>query len=337
MNNASLETFVKFIKLSEEFSFKEAKILFLRASYHPYLQQFSNDSLNCIQTFKPDYNLLKKAGINCVFEIKEQYDFCWYLATNQRDENLLNFARLVNATKIGGSIFVSMPNDLGPKRFQKHLASLLNNIESYSKNHCRIFYGQKTEGLNQELLNNWLELSNPQKIEEIELQSVPGIFSSNKIDLGSKLLIETIDVELSGQGADLGSAYGYLSYELLKKYKDIQKIYLLEAEKLGLEISKKNLAQFNNIEFLWTDLTSDEIPQNLDWIIMNPPFHHGKEKDISLGLKFINKAHNSLTASGHLFMVANSHLPYEESLNNLFSKVNLLKQEKGFKIYKCKK
>ena len=51
----------------------------------------------------------------------------------------------------------------------------------------------------------------------------------------------------------------------------------------------------------------------------------------------IKTAYDMLGKYGALFMVANNHLPYEKILEQLFFKVEILTQEKGFKIFKALK
>ena len=58
-----------------------------------------------------------------------------------------------------------------------------------------------------------------------------------------------------------------------------------------------------------------------DTVVMNPPFHVGRRGEPALGQAFIATAAAILGNAGHLWMVANRHLPYEIALNSLFVKV----------------
>ena len=55
-----------------------------------------------------------------------------------------------------------------------------------------------------------------------------------------------------------------------------------------------------------------------DVIVMNPPFHDGRDADPMLGLKFITTAAMSLRSTGDLWLVANKHLPYENLMAETF-------------------
>ena len=84
---------------------------------------------------------------------------------------------------------------------------------------------------------------------------------------------------------------------------------------------------------IWDDLTApDKLPKNLDFVIMNPPFHSGKGANSAIGIKFIESAHHALKRYGQLYLVANNHLPYERSLEQLFHKHEIIAQKNGFKV-----
>ena len=89
--------------------------------------------------------------------------------------------------------------------------------------------------------------------------------------------------------------------------------------------------------FIWADLNKPTTLKNLDFIIMNPPFHEGKSTDIGIGKAFIENAHTALKKHGELYMVANAHLPYEDTLKQTFFKLEKLFEGSGFKIYKATK
>ena len=59
----------------------------------------------------------------------------------------------------------------------------------------------------------------------------------------------------------------------------------------------------------------------MDHVVMNPPFHTGRDADPALGASFLAAAARNLAPSGTLWMVANRHLPYDRSLAALFREV----------------
>ncbi|MFT5904855.1 MAG: 16S rRNA (guanine1207-N2)-methyltransferase, partial [Cryomorphaceae bacterium] len=118
---------------------------------------------------------------------------------------------------------------------------------------------------------------------------------------------------------------------------------LYELDHRALECAKINLAKSNTnektkIEYHWTDVT-EAVPHQrpFDTVIMNPPFHEAQDASFTLGKTFIKQAANILKPGGTLYLVANLHLPYEETLLENFRSHRLLKEDKGFKIFLARK
>ena len=72
-----------------------------------------------------------------------------------------------------------------------------------------------------------------------------------------------------------------------------------------------------------------------DAVVMNPPFHTGREGDPELGRAFITAARRCLRPNGTVYMVANRHLPYETTLEQCFAKVLELPGNGRFKLFQA--
>jgi len=176
---------------------------------------------------------------------------------------------------------------------------------------------------------------------------VPGVFSAEKIDTGSLLLAEILKQESwYGTVADLGAAYGYLSHIILDTPRQrINNLCLYELDHRALECAKLNLTDQikdtktkTKIEYHWTDVTQAVPHQRpFDTVIMNPPFHEAQDASFTLGKTFIKQAANILKPGGTLYLVANLHLPYEQTLIEHFRSHRLIKEDKGFKIFLARK
>ncbi len=118
----------------------------------------------------------------------------------------------------------------------------------------------------------------------------------------------------------------------------IESLDLYEAEWDALEAAKKELSSETAVPvgFHWIDLLSEFRKKPFEWIVMNPPFHHGlhcgRTPDPALGQSFIQIAASSLVKGGRLLMVANRNLPYEQTLEKAFRKVVKLADEGGYKV-----
>jgi 16S rRNA (guanine1207-N2)-methyltransferase len=88
---------------------------------------------------------------------------------------------------------------------------------------------------------------------------------------------------------------------------------------------------------VWGDARETPALSGLDFVVMNPPFHDAGVESRALGVAFITRAHAVLRKGGVLWLVANRHLPYEESLTRLFSRVAPVHEASGFKVYEARK
>lgn len=161
----------------------------------------------------------------------------------------------------------------------------------------------------------------------------PGVFSADGIDPGSALLADALPDTLAGRIADLGAGWGYLSGRALCP--DITEIHLVEAHHTALECARRNLTDAR-ARFHWADVTNWQPDTKFDAVIMNPPFHTGRAAEPGLGQAFIATAARILRPGGTLWMVANRHLPYEQSLKSAFAEVAQIGGNGAYKLFSAR-
>jgi 16S rRNA (guanine1207-N2)-methyltransferase len=310
--------------------------MFLRARDGWPLHERPLPGLVCEQSFKPEADALSRAGMAVnVTGAAKTFELVLILPPRQRDEARALMARAVAMTKPGGRIVVSQSNDEGARSSQADLAQLTGDVESMSKNKCRVFWTASLARLNVSLLAHWQELDTPRPIAEGRFMSRPGIFAWDRIDVASALLAEHLPSDLTGQAADLGAGFGYLSAELLSRCPGIRALDVYEAENRALELARVNLKSFEArapIDYRWHDVAAG-LPDTYDVIVTNPPFHAQRGIDRpDIGRRFIAVAADSLRPGGKLWLVANRHLPYENVLSENFDSVRTVVQQHGYKI-----
>ena len=134
---------------------------------------------------------------------------------------------------------------------------------------------------------------------------------------------------LSGRGADLGCGIGVLAHPVLAS-DAVTELALVDTDRRAIEAARRNAAD-PRVRHLWADARTIAL-ERLDFVVMNPPFHAAGEEDKGLGVAFIRKAAASLRTGGHLWLVANKHLPYEAVLKSAFKRVTPLAEANGFKV-----
>lgn len=313
---------------------------FINARLHPALGEIQGP-LTLQQYFKPYAQILQDNGhaVRSEWDLKAargQYDYILVVCPKNAVEARYVLAAALESLKDGGMLVTAADNKAGGARLAKMLQAFGDlDVYSESKNKCRVVWAVK-ENADQAVMDGALKEGGVQGILSGTFQSQPGIFGWNKVDKGSELLVQHLPEDLKGHGADFGCGYGYLAAEILKTYEP-ESLNCIDADYRAVQMCQQNLAQIETktmLRFFWEDLTSDHhFSDDLDFVVMNPPFHEGKKADILIGQKFIETAHAALHTGGALWMVANAHLPYEEILNSNFQKVERKYEGQGFKIY----
>ncbi|MBL4589571.1 MAG: class I SAM-dependent methyltransferase [Alphaproteobacteria bacterium] len=269
-----------------------------------------------------------------------RYDACFVLLPKQAEQSLYDIASALMHLEDNGTLILCAAKNAGGARLQKILKAFgLEVLQSFSKNHCKSVVTRKTTTLKLDTVKYCLEKGAPKPNQHGYLVK-PGVFGWNKIDTGSELLARHIPNYLKDTGADFGCGYGYLTDQVFLKNHEVTHMTCLDVDYHAVESCKINLEKRHkdrSYNVIWSDLTKECPVEHLGFIVMNPPFHEGKDHDMSLGKNMITAAHKALGQYGELYMVANNHLPYENILNDLFFQVEVLAQEKGFKIFKALK
>ncbi|MEM1373434.1 MAG: methyltransferase [Pseudomonadota bacterium] len=162
----------------------------------------------------------------------------------------------------------------------------------------------------------------------------PGIFSADGIDPGSYALAEVLPAAIAGRVIDLGAGWGYLS--AVAEARGATDIDMVEANAMALACAAANT---RHARAHWADATRWRPDEPVQHVIMNPPFHASNRKGVpELGQAFIANAARCLAPSGTLWMVANRHLPYEDTLSRHFGRVSELQGPPGtagFKLFQA--
>lgn len=169
----------------------------------------------------------------------------------------------------------------------------------------------------------------------LALVSYPGVFAAGKLDPGTDLLLAALDLaELSGRRVlDLGCGYGILA---LKAALAGAQVTGLDDDLTAVTSSRLNAQQHGlTVRWLHSDidaaLPAEEV---FDAVLMNPPFHVGKQVERLLPQAFVAAGRRRLRRGGSLTLVANRALPYEALLTS-WADVRLLTATPQFKVLRA--
>ncbi len=318
------------------------RALFIGAVPHPSLKTWSD--VVGWQPLKPLATRWENAGFTRVDDLPwEKFPVVLVLPGKSRDETLAWFAAARDRLAPGGRIVAALPNTAGAGRFEKELAKAAGNIASIQKNKCRAFHAT-LDHADTAVFDTWRTLGEARDVSGFTVEA--GIFSSDHIDPGSKLLADHLPAHLRGNVADLGAGWGFLSDAILRRCPGVDRLDLFEADARALRCARTNLARLRpehlssppcsaedgpDINYLWHDVTTG-LPGRYDAIVMNPPFHTGQATDVDLGRAFLKVAAASLNRGGRLLLVANRQLPYEAVLETSGLAWRKITEDKIYKL-----
>ena len=122
---------------------------------------------------------------------------------------------------------------------------------------------------------------------------------------------------------------------MLTRCPQVTHLDAIEGEARAVAVARRNLERFGDRATChWLDATGP-LPGTYDVIVSNPPFHIDRQDRHDLGRAFILSAAKALAPSGTLWMVANRHLPYEETLKGAFKSVTTAAENPNFKVFRA--
>ena len=242
-----------------------------------------------------------------------------------------DMALALRAVRPGGMVTILAPKDRGGSRLAKELAQMGLRVSDQPKRHHRICEGARPSALTG--TQAAIAAGAMRLIPALGLYGQPGMFSFDRLDPGTALLLDHLPA-LQGRGADLGCGAGVLARHILQAAK-VGSVVGLDLDRRAIEACAMGLRDAR-FQAQWRDVRAQGTGlKNLDFVVMNPPFHDAGQEDQALGLTFIVRAAESLRPGGKLWLTANRHLPYEAVLRAHFSALHLHAEGHGYKIYEA--
>ena len=170
------------------------------------------------------------------------------------------------------------------------------------------------------------------KETQFELYSAPGVFSKDKLDNGTKLLIEKCEINENDEVLDLGCGYGVVGIAIKKMYPDTN-IFMVDVNKRAVKLTKINLKlhKLSDVKVTNSDLYK-KIDKKFNVILSNPPQSAGKE----LCFNIITQAKNYLEKNGSLQIGARHQKggkDLSKKMNEIFGNVGEIAKGSGFRVY----
>ncbi len=252
------------------------------------------------------------------------------------------------ALKGGGTCYVAGATNEGIKSAGRLLERVFGNVVlvAYAGG-SRIFSARKTSNTPFDdsvfespftSFDSFRELSVTLRSHDLKLFSRPGVFSWDHLDEATEVLADQIEIRSGESILDLGCGSGPLGI-VASMLSGGAPLVMLDSDVEAVRSAQKSAeaAGIENFRVLPSDIAGAVFEEEFDVVVTNPPFHVGKQTELSVPIQFIKDSWDVLKPGGRLFLVANRTLPYELPIRERFGHVSPVHDGRRFKVLSATK
>lgn len=175
--------------------------------------------------------------------------------------------------------------------------------------------------------------------KEFTFATDAGVFSKDKIDFGSEVLIKTASQTHfpAGNLLDVGCGYGPIGLALAKEFPEKQ-IEMIDINERAINLAKENakLNKITNVNIHQSDLYAAVESKKIAGILSNPPIRAGKK----VVHQILEEAYHYLIDGGILQIVIQKKQgapSAQKKMKEVFGNVERVNLEKGYWILEARK
>ena len=306
-----------------------------------YLETYPETKITCFnnnfeqyQTLQQQYRGKAEFIFDSQYQSKKHHDLVIIAFPKSKAELAFTLAMINPQLLPQTPILIVGENKGGIKSTIKLTSDYIHDCHKVdAARHCSLFTGEANTELAPFDINNWFKhykftLSGL----EIEIASLPGVFSQNSLDKGSELLLNKLPSQLSGDLLDFGCGAGVISCYIGKQHPQVQ-LSLLDVSALALASAKRTMAINGLSANIFPSNSLSEVKGKYQHIVSNPPFHQGVKTHYAATESFLETIKKHLLPRGSITIVANNFLRYQPIMERAIGRTTTIANEKGFAIY----
>lgn len=224
------------------------------------------------------------------------------------------------ALKPGGHLYILGAKDRGVLSMAKRMQSLFGNVETLaiSKGH-RVLRSRREHNLQVDVGAQFI-----------------APFAGGKLDEGTRLLLEALEVRTTDVALDIGCGAGFIGMHIARLASKGH-VTMVDASLAAVDAARRMAEQdgLTNVQVLPGDGIQAVRAQRFDLVVTNPPFHLGGIQTTEIGARFIREAAQVLRPRGRFYLVANRFLKYEPTLRACFKTVEEVKGNTRYKVLRA--
>ena len=257
------------------------------------------------------------------------YDLIALRLPRAKDELRLSLAAVAGVAAPNARLLVYGANDEGIKSVAKRLGPHFTDVSSAAVGgHCRVLAATATPSGPASRLDDWLEYFDP-GVPELSTRwvSIPGVFAHGTLDEATRLLIDTLPIDLDEATVlDYGAGTGPIAGVCAARGAQVD---LLEPDAIALHAARQNVPTGRPV---LADSLVAVAERSYDWIVSNPPIHRGKAESHEALEALISGAPERLSDGGTLRLVVQRRVAIETSMESSFGSVRRVADHPVFKV-----
>ena len=278
----------------------------------------------------------QKIEYSCTQNETKAYDAVIIFVPKSKKELDLALAFITPMLIDQASIYLVGEKKAGIESAAKRLNALgRNNSKIDSAKHCQLWQVTLEEPVQPFCLADWVEIFKVQIKEiELELASIPGVFSFGQLDVGTELLLQNMFSRLDGRVLDFGCGSGVVGI-YTKLLNPSIALEMVDINLLAIECAKRS-CELNKVEAkIYPSDAWKDVKGRVNGVISNPPFHSGVATEYRTTEGFIKGAKDKMSKHAPFLLVANSFLKYAQIIESTFERCDVLAENTKFKVYKA--
>lgn len=254
-------------------------------------------------------------------------------------DDLLRTARQV--LKKGGKLYLISHKKTGSSRGGESLEALFDQVDIIARGGggFRIF-----EAIKKEDIDRSQETSLRKKINfsilgnNFEVETEPSLFSKDNLDIGTRILLENVDLNKFHNLLDVGCGWGAIGIVAATR-NQTGRVVMTDVDTRAVRLAQSNISRLglnSRVQVLATD-NLRVIDQAFDLALSNPPFH----EKYGVLLDIFKQVKDKLSKNGQFYIVVEKTFlnKIPDALNEAFSnsRIEFHDEKNGFYILSTRK
>ncbi|MBX3065055.1 MAG: methyltransferase [Anaerolineae bacterium] len=164
----------------------------------------------------------------------------------------------------------------------------------------------------------------------VQIASMPGVFSWEHLDEGTRLLLESVQVAAGSTVLDVACGTGIIGVTLAQV---ADRVLMTDDNLLAVRCAEESV-RLNGLSHVQVQAADvyEGVDGKFDLICSNPPFHQHFEVSTNVAQRIIREAGGLLNPGGRLCIVANAFLAYERVMAECFSSMQIIARNNRYVV-----